>query len=186
MTTLKTAAAADLKSFLERIERLEEERRSFADDIRLVYAEAKAAGFDPKAIREMVKRRRKDPGVAEEEDSILETYMHAVGMIPESPLASAVSALAKDAMARDQVIDAFKALVPRHGEIIARVGGEPLRIWRDETGTAYAEIYVEPKAKPAEKSGRGLKGSATLLSMVPRAKPPADEPVDTDETEPVE
>jgi uncharacterized protein (UPF0335 family) len=194
--TMKSEAAAALKSYLERVERLEEERKTFGDDIRLVYAEAKSEGFDPKAIRAMVRRRRKDPGEAAEEDTILETYMHAVGMIPENPLAAAVSRLAVDALARDQVIDAFKQLVPINGEIIAKVGGAPMRIWRDESGQAYAEQYVEPKSAPAEKSGRSLKKSTTVLSIVPadsvkaaadraaaraKASKPVDEPAETDE-----
>ncbi len=194
--SMKSEASTALKSFLERVERLEEERKTLGDDVRLVYAEAKADGFDPKAIRAMVKRRRKDPGEAAEEDTILETYMHAVGMIPENPLAAAVSRLSVDTLARDQVIDAFKQMVPINGEIIARVGGAPMRIWRDEAGLAYAEEYVEPKAKPAEKTGRSLKPSATVLSIVPadsvkaaadaaearaRRKKPADEPAETDE-----
>lgn len=165
--SMKSEAAAALKSYLERVERLEEERKTLGDDIRLVYAEAKAEGFDPKAIRAMVKRRRKDPGEAAEEDTILDTYMHAVGMIPENPLAAAVAALAVDALARDQVIDAFKQLVPVNGEIIAKVGGAPMRIWRDEAGQAYAEQYVEPKSAPSEKTGRSLKKSAAVLSIVP-------------------
>jgi uncharacterized protein (UPF0335 family) len=167
--TLKSEAVASLKSYLERIERLEDERGELADDIRALYAEAKAEGFAPKAIRGIIKRRRaKNPQKLDDDETVLETYMHAVGMLPESPLAAAVSALAVDTLARDQVVDAFRQLVPRNGEIIAKVGGEPLRIWRDDDGQAHVEPWIEPKAKPSEKTGKALKKSATVLSIVPK------------------
>lgn len=87
-----TAAAVDqqpaarfakdhLKAFIERIERLEEEKKAIADDIRDVYAEAKANGFDVKAMRAIVRLRRQDPQQRKEEAAILETYMHALGML---------------------------------------------------------------------------------------------------------
>lgn len=180
MTSLAKAAAADLQSYIERVERVAQERRDLGDEIRAILAEAKANGFNTKAIRSIVKRRDQDPGVVQQEDALLEQYMHAIGMIPENPLADAVAALAGDGLARDQVIEAFQKLVPTFGEIIANVGGDPMRIWRDETGKAYAEVYVAPKAKP-EKTGRGLaRPSATVLELVPKAKPPAGTSDDDD------
>lgn len=92
--------------------------------------------------------------------------MHAVGMLPESLLAAAIAALSVDTLARDQVVDAFSKMVPRNGEIIARVGGDPLRIWRDDDGQSHVEPYVEPKPT-GPKPGRGAaKRSATVLAMV--------------------
>lgn len=205
MTTLAAAAKEALKGFLDRIDRLEDQRAELRDDIKLVYAEAKSEGFDPKAIRGMLKRKRaKDPQKFAEEESILDAYLHALGMIPENPLSVAVGALAVDAMARDQVLDAFKQMVPPGGEIIARVGGEPVRIWRDASGVVCLEPYVAPAAPAAEpgpKVGRGAKRSATVLELVPKDDPvkaaadraerrskgepaPADE--DSDAEEPVE
>lgn len=69
-----------LKAFVERVERLEEEKKATADDIRDVYAEAKGNGFDVKALRTIVRMRRKDSATLEEEQAILETYCHALGM----------------------------------------------------------------------------------------------------------
>lgn len=166
--TMKSEVAGQLKSFLERVERLEAERKDLGDDIRAAYAEAKSMGFDPKAIRAIVKRRRKEAAEVAEEEAIFETYMQAIGMTLENPLSSAVAAMSHDAMARDEVIDVFKKLVPMHGEIIANVGGAPLRIWRGEDDIARAEEYVAPAAKPIEKIGRHAKPhSATVLSIVP-------------------
>ena len=80
--TASTSFAKDqLKSIVERIERLEEEKKSIADDIRDVYAESKGNGFDVKALRAIVKLRKKDPNERQEEETILETYMQALGML---------------------------------------------------------------------------------------------------------
>ena len=70
-----------LKAFVERIERLEEEKKALADDIRDVYAEAKGTGFDVKALRTIVRIRKQDVNERREQEAILETYMHALGML---------------------------------------------------------------------------------------------------------
>jgi uncharacterized protein (UPF0335 family) len=70
-----------LKAFVERIERLEEEKKTIADDIRDVYAEAKGTGFDVKALRTIVRLRKQDADERREQETILETYMHALGML---------------------------------------------------------------------------------------------------------
>ena len=70
-----------LKAFVERIERLEEEKKTIADDIRDVYAEAKGTGFDVKALRAIVRLRKQDVDERKEQEAILETYMHALGML---------------------------------------------------------------------------------------------------------
>ena len=69
-----------LKAFVERIERLEEEKKALADDIRDVYAEAKCDGFDIKALRTIVRLRKQDVEERREQEAILETYMLALGM----------------------------------------------------------------------------------------------------------
>jgi uncharacterized protein (UPF0335 family) len=77
-----TRVAKDhLKAFVERIERLEEEKKALADDVRDVYAEAKANGFDAKALRTIVRLRKQDVDERKEQEAILETYMHALGML---------------------------------------------------------------------------------------------------------
>lgn len=77
-----TAFARDqLKAVIERIERLEEEKKATSDDIRDVYAEAKGNGFDVKALRTIVRMRKQDANEREEQETILETYMQALGML---------------------------------------------------------------------------------------------------------
>ena len=73
-------AAAQLKSFIERVERLEEEKKGIAEDIRDVYAEAKGMGFDTKIMRKVVQLRKKDTAERQEEEALLDLYMHALGM----------------------------------------------------------------------------------------------------------
>ena len=77
-----TSFAKDqLKSIIERIERLEEEKKAISDDIRDVYAESKGNGYDVKALRAIVRMRKQDPNERQEEETILETYMQALGML---------------------------------------------------------------------------------------------------------
>ena len=72
---------AQLKTVVDRIERLEEEKKALAGDIKDVYAEAKANGFDTKALRKVVQLRRQDMAERREEEAILATYMAALGML---------------------------------------------------------------------------------------------------------
>ncbi|MFS8180860.1 DUF2312 domain-containing protein [Pseudovibrio denitrificans] len=73
-------AADQLRAFIERIERLEEEKKVLADDIKDVYAEAKGNGFDVKVMRKLVSLRKRKPHEREEEETILDLYLHALGM----------------------------------------------------------------------------------------------------------
>jgi uncharacterized protein (UPF0335 family) len=84
MTTLQAAAQNQLRQFVEQIERLEEEKKALAADIRDKYLEAKGVGFDVKALRKIVSMRKKSQQEREEEEGILEVYLHALGMLPES------------------------------------------------------------------------------------------------------
>lgn len=80
--TKTTFAQGQLRSIVERIERLEEEKKTIAGDIKEVYAEAKANGFDTKILRKVVSLRKKEANEREEEQSMLDLYMAALGMIP--------------------------------------------------------------------------------------------------------
>jgi uncharacterized protein (UPF0335 family) len=80
--TKTTFAHGQLKSIVERIERLEEEKKVIAGDIKEVYAEAKANGFDTKILRKVISLRKKEATEREEEQSMLDVYMAALGMLP--------------------------------------------------------------------------------------------------------
>ena len=76
----ESVAADQLKSFIERIERLEEEKAGIAGDIKEVYAEAKGNGFDTKVIRKIIAIRKRDYAERQEEEAIMELYLQALGM----------------------------------------------------------------------------------------------------------
>lgn len=78
-----------LQSLVERIEKLEEEKSALAADIKDVYAEAKATGFDPKIIKQVVALRKKDASKVAEEKALLAVYMDALGMLADLPLGKA-------------------------------------------------------------------------------------------------
>ena len=75
------AGANQLTQFIERIERLEEEKRALMADIRDVYSEAKGTGFEPKIMRQLIKMRAMDRELLQEQDELLETYRAAVGLV---------------------------------------------------------------------------------------------------------
>jgi uncharacterized protein (UPF0335 family) len=79
-STPSSIAADQLKAFIERIERLEEEKKALSDDIKDVYGEAKGTGFDTKIIRKIVALRKKDHAERKEEEAIMELYLEALGM----------------------------------------------------------------------------------------------------------
>ena len=70
-----------LKAFIERIEKLEEEKKAISDDIRDVFAEAKGTGFDVKALRTVLRLRKQDKDERKEHEAILDTYLAALGML---------------------------------------------------------------------------------------------------------
>ena len=77
-----TFAQGQLKSIVERIERLEEEKKAIAGDIKEVYAEAKGNGFDIKILRKVISLRKKDANEREEEEAMLDLYLNALNMVP--------------------------------------------------------------------------------------------------------
>jgi uncharacterized protein (UPF0335 family) len=80
MDTKTSFAKGQLKSLVERIEKLEEEKKTIADDIKEIYGEAKAHGFDTKILRKVIGLRKKDLHEREEEEAVLDLYLHALGM----------------------------------------------------------------------------------------------------------
>lgn len=79
-----TVARDQLRSFVERIERLTEEKDGISDDIKEVYGEAKSMGYDTKVLRKVVALRKQDMNERMEFEAILDTYLHALGMAPDA------------------------------------------------------------------------------------------------------
>jgi uncharacterized protein (UPF0335 family) len=96
MTVLTGSAQKQLKGFVERVERLEEEKKGLQDDIRTVIEELKASGFHVKTFRKVIALRKVDRSKREEEESLLDLYLHALGMTPiETAIAEAQEAADK-------------------------------------------------------------------------------------------
>lgn len=92
MTTLQKSAQDHLRQIVEQIERLEEDKKALAADITEKYREAKGCGFDVKALRQIVRMRKKSATEREEEEGILAVYMSALGMLADLPLGQAAIA----------------------------------------------------------------------------------------------
>ncbi len=75
-------SAGNLKSFIDRIETMNEEKKAISDDIREIFAEAKFSGFDPKIMRIIIRRRKMDKAERDEQDALVDTYSAALGMLP--------------------------------------------------------------------------------------------------------
>ena len=82
MADIGGIAGDRLKSFIERIERLEEEKKALANDIKEVYAEAKGTGFDTKIMRQLIRLRKMDKDDLDEQESLIDIYKRALGMLP--------------------------------------------------------------------------------------------------------
>ena len=83
MTSLQASAQAQLKQFVEQIERLEQDKKDVAQDIKDKYDELKSQGFDAKVVRQVVKLRKKSATERQEEESVLDVYLHALGMVDQ-------------------------------------------------------------------------------------------------------
>jgi uncharacterized protein (UPF0335 family) len=83
MADVAGVAGDRLKSFIERIERLEEEKKALAEDIKEVYAEAKGTGFDVKIMRQIIRIRKMDKDDLDEQETLLDVYKRALGMVPD-------------------------------------------------------------------------------------------------------
>lgn len=86
MTALQVSAQKQLRDFIERIERVEEQRKALGGDIKEIFAEAKGTGFDVKIMRKILAIRKKSQREWQEEEAVLATYLEAVGMFNGTPM----------------------------------------------------------------------------------------------------
>ncbi len=149
-----TIAGDELRAFVERVENIRAHKRDLAEDEKLVMAEASAAGFLPKAIRHCVKLRAMKPQDREEAETVIDTYLHALGMDTEPPAHRIAAVMDIDRTSREQVLEAFMKAVPDTGDIIVRIGGEPVRLWRDKDGDAQQEPWAAPSAPSYPENAR--------------------------------
>lgn len=133
-----------LKVFLDRIERLEEEKRSIGEDIKEIFAEAKGQGFDTKLMRMLLKERRMDPDDLKEQNDMLDVYRRALGMFVDTPLGEAAMRAAE--------------------EKVEGPNGEKLRKKKDEEPVAVAAVA---EVTPDDQAEAKLKGEAAGASGEP-------------------
>ena len=126
-----TPDGAKLTGYIQEIERIRDEKKQLGEDEKMIFASAKAAGFTPVTIRDVLKIRRMKPADRQEAEARLETYLHAIGMDAEAPLFRRVGLMGVDRAAKAEVIEALKLLVPDAGEIVITVGGQKVKLWRD-------------------------------------------------------
>lgn len=153
-----------LLEIVEQSERYDSDKKEIADLNSALMAAAKAEGFNTKAINLLKRRRKMKPHDRQEADQIYHSYEHAIGMDEEPPLFRALSEMARDTLTRESLLENMKELAPPEGDIIVRMGGDPVRIYRDHDGTARVEPYVEkekrpsnPNVKPATTPGRPVR-----------------------------
>lgn len=179
-----TPAGQRLSTIIERIEKAEADKAEVGDYIKAIYAEAKADGYDPKAIRRRIRRRKMAPNIIQEMDAIDDLYAHALGEAIETPLHTHVSMMSVDITARAEVIESLKKLVPANGAITVEAGGRPVRLVRDERGEVHeveieelkpASVRPPPSARGAERApppdvdddGAEALGAAAFAANVP-------------------
>lgn len=141
-----------LLEIIEQSEAYDAQKKEITEINSALMAAAKAEGFNPKIINILKRRRKMKPHDRQEGDELFHAYSHAIGMDEEPPLFRALSEMARDSLTREALLESFKELAPPEGDIILRMGGEPVRVYRDKDGVAQVEPYVEKvaRAKPAD------------------------------------
>lgn len=144
--SLDQSGQARLRSFIERVERLEADKAEVMADMKDVYAEAKAMGFDTKIMRQVVRLRKMDSQDRAEQEAVLELYLHAVGDAPLFEAAGAgVDPEGESAMER------FTGLLQR-GEVSVEIGGQRIGKGAAPAGAAAKPGKALPRSKPGAKA----------------------------------
>lgn len=135
----------EVRSYVERLERIDSEIGEKKDFRKEIMAEAKARGHGTKYLQALVDLRKKKPSDREEEESMLELYKHAVGMATDLPLFRHVQGMATDVTNKEAVLEALKLLAPMDGELTIKVGsGTRMRISRNKDGVTVEEVPDAP------------------------------------------
>lgn len=142
-----TLAGAELQSYVDRLERLDAQKKQLSEDRKAVVQEAKSRGFSAPGISYLIKVRKMKPHDRQEAESIRDLYMHAIGMDTEPPLYRQIAALARDVAGGEKLLEAFQLLAPPTGHLIITIMGKQVRIWRDKDGEPRSEDYtpIEPQ-----------------------------------------
>lgn len=139
-----TKSGKELRGLIEEIEGVRDRKKQLAEQEKEIFQRGKALGFDVKTIRAILTLRKLDVSKRQEQEALLDTYMHAIGMSEEAPLFAHLGKFAVDLAAREEAVEFLKSIVPPHGEIVLKLGGLPVRVFRDVDGNPVAEEVDEP------------------------------------------
>lgn len=170
-----SVSGEQLRAYVERYERLEQEKKDIAEEQKLVLQEAKSAGYNTKIIRHCIKVRKMGAADYHEAQALADMYLAALGMAVDPPLFRAANLIGVDTAAKESVIEALKRFVPDNGSILIEAGGVPVRLTRDPDGNVAAVDVVH---RPAPEPSQGGAGSPAPSRQ---AAPPAD--IDGDQAE---
>lgn len=145
-----TKSGRELRGFIEEIEGVDDRMKQLRESKTAIFARAKEHSFDVKTIRKLLALRRQKPQERQEAEALLDTYMVAIGMAEELPLFASVAKAGVDLAVREQAVEFLKKLVPPTGEIVLKLGGLPVRVYRDADGASHAE-EVDDKPVPVIK-----------------------------------
>jgi uncharacterized protein (UPF0335 family) len=163
-----TPNSQKLEGIIHEIEEIRATKKALSESETAIFARAKAEGYHPATMRTVLKRRAAKPSVVEEADTLLDIYLHSLGMLPELPLFRQVTTMVGDKPSRDLVLEALKSMVPDGGSIVLEHGGQPVRLTRGEDG----EVTVTEVNVDLEET-RGASGDAPR-PVIPNRPPPPE------------
>ncbi|WP_420104127.1 GapR family DNA-binding domain-containing protein [Bosea sp. (in: a-proteobacteria)] len=158
MSISNTVSGEKLKSYVERLERIDSEVKELKTDRAVIVAELKADGFDPKYVGYVLKARAATPSELQEDRALKDIYLAAIGLAPEPPLFRAMGLLDVDPTSRESVIDAWSKMVEPGGSVtITPKDGKPFVIAKDITGTISVTDVVERRGPERSERSTGPK-----------------------------
>lgn len=174
MSISNTVSGEKLRSYVERLERVDADIKDLKQDRGVIVAELKADGYDPKYVGYVLKARAATPSELQEDRALKDIYLAALGLVPEPPLFRAMGLIDVDPTSRESTIDAWSKMVEPGGSVtISPKDGKPFVIAKDILGTVSVTDVVERKPKEAQPA-RPAHGKREVA-------PPPD--VDADEAE---
>jgi uncharacterized protein (UPF0335 family) len=186
MSLKNSVSGEELRSYVERLERIDQEKKELSADRAVVMAEIKAAGFDTKIVAYVLKARAASPSELQEDRALKDLYLSALGLTPEPPLFRAMGLIEVDTAMRESVIEAWKRMVEPGGSVtITPKEGRPFTISRDVSGTVTVSDVIErkpapvdaPRTKPARQAAAVPEVDAIGAEMMGYDAAKADQPV---------
>lgn len=159
-----TKSGKDLIGLIDEIELMRGRIKELQDAEKEIFARGKSMGFDLKVLRGMLALRKQDKAERQTYQHLVDIYMHAIGEEDETPLFVALSAVGVDMAAREQAVEFLKSIVPPSGELVMKIGGKQIRVFRDGDGRPRAEDVIDAP-EPSVKKPRPKREPATITPI---------------------